>query len=95
VGRCGAVWAAQVLRCPFCGATEHTRLGTLVPEAGDTRKADTCADCGAYIKTITTLAACPPADVRLLDAATVDLDVAALDHGFTRPSAPARRFASR
>jgi FdhE protein len=92
-GRCGADWAAQVLRCAFCGMTDHERLGTLVADAtGDTRKVDTCAACLGYLKTITTLTACPPADVRLLDAATVELDVAALTQGFTRPAAPAHRF---
>lgn len=92
-GRCGADWGAQVLRCAFCGTTDHERLGTLVADgAGDTRKVDTCAVCLAYMKTLATLTACPPADVRLLDAATVDLDVAALSHEFTRPREAAARF---
>ena len=85
-GRCGAEWAAQVLRCAFCGTIAHEQLGTLVGEtAGDTRKVDTCAACRGYMKTIATLTPSPPADVRLYDLATVDLDVAALSHGYARP----------
>jgi FdhE protein len=85
-GRCGAAWAAQVLRCAFCATIAHEQLGTLVGEtAGDTRKVDTCAACRGYMKTIATLTPSPPADVRLDDLATVDLDVAALSHGYARP----------
>jgi FdhE protein len=47
---------------------------------------DACRECSAYVKTITTLAAADAATLRLLDLATVDLDVAALDRGFTRPA---------
>jgi FdhE protein len=90
-GRCGAEWAAEVLRCAFCATTEHAQLGALVGDkAGDTRRVDTCAACGGYMKTITTLTPCLPADVRLQDLATVDLDVAALSQGYTRPDGPAR-----
>ena len=85
-GRCGAEWAAQVLRCAFCATIAHEQLGTLVGEtAGDTRKVDTCAACRGYMKTIATLTPSAPADVRLYDLATVDLDVAALSHGYARP----------
>ena len=90
-GRCGAEWAAQVLRCAFCATIEHAKLGALVGgTSGDTRRVDTCAVCLAYMKTITTLTPCPPADVRLLDVATVELDVAALSQGYARPASPAR-----
>ena len=37
------------------------------------------------MKTITTLGASPIGEVRLLDLATVDLDVAALARGWKRP----------
>jgi FdhE protein len=90
-GRCGGDWAAEVVRCAFCATKEHAQLGALVGEtAGDTRRVDTCSACRAYMKTITTLTPCPPADVRLHDLATVDLDVAALSQGYARPDGPAR-----
>jgi FdhE protein len=92
-GRCGAEWAAEVIRCAFCGAGDHDRLRRLVADEGETRAVETCEDCHAYMKTITTLTACPPADVRLLDLVTVDLDVAALTHGYARP-APTPRATS-
>lgn len=84
-GRCGGDWWADWVRCPFCDNRDHTRLGALVPGAdGDTRRVETCAACGGYLKTVTTLGATRPADLPLLDLATVDLDVAALERGAVR-----------
>jgi len=85
--RCGGDWQTEWLRCPYCGIADHARLASLVADAtGQTRKVDACRECSAYVKTITTLTATDAATLRLLDLATVDLDVAALDRGFRRPA---------
>jgi FdhE protein len=85
--RCGGDWRTQWLTCPFCGTDDHTRLTSLVAEEiGDTRKIDACRDCMVYVKSVTTLAAADPSTLRLLDLATVALDVAALDRGFVAPA---------
>ena len=85
-GRCGADWSAQPVRCGFCGASDHTRLTTLVSERTAERgRVEACGVCRGYVKTITTLTACPPTEVPLLDLETVHLDVAAIEHGFQRP----------
>lgn len=84
--RCGADWQAQWLACVFCGESDHRKLGSLSPEQGaETRRVDKCESCKAYLKTATTLSATPPWGVLLDDAETVDLDLAALDHGYHRP----------
>jgi FdhE protein len=86
-GRCGGDWRAAWLCCPFCGTDEHARLRGLVGETtGESRRADGCAACGAWVKTITTLRASTIGEVRLLDLATVELDVAALARGWKRPA---------
>lgn len=86
--RCGFDWRTPWLACPFCGNDDHTRLASLVAErTGETRKVDACRRCTAYVKTVTTLSAADAPSLRLLDLATVDLDVAALGRGFTRPPA--------
>ena len=86
-GRCGGDWRAEWLRCPFCGVDEHGRLRGLVGETpGETRRADGCEACGAWVKTVTTLSAAGVGELRLLDLATVELDVAALERGWKRPS---------
>lgn len=89
--RCGADWMALPVRCAFCGTADHEKLGALVAErSGDTRRVETCGVCLAFMKTVMTLQPCPAGDVRLLDLATVELDVAAMEHGFARPARPAR-----
>jgi FdhE protein len=85
--RCGSDWLMPWLQCPFCGNDDHTRLHALVPEAtGEARKVEACAVCHGYLKTVMTLSPTPPADVAVLDLVTVDLDVAALSEGYTRPA---------
>ena len=84
--RCGADWAFDPLRCPYCGTTDDQRLGTRVPEEGDeAKRVDTCQNCQGYLKAIATLQAWPPYRIALEDLATVELDIAALERGFTRP----------
>ncbi len=85
--RCGGDWRTQWLACPYCGTDDHTRLASLVADAtGERRKIEACRDCSGYVKTLTTLAAADAATLRLLDLSTVDLDLAALERGFARPS---------
>jgi FdhE protein len=79
------------LHCSYCHTTDHAQLGSLVPEAqGETRKVDICTACKAYLKAVTTLHAWPASLVLLEDLDTVDLDVAALEHGYARPNRPGR-----
>ena len=56
---------------------------------------DTCAACRGYLKTVTTLAPTPAADLGLLDLTTVDLDVAALARGYARPAGPGAELGAR
>jgi FdhE protein len=92
-GRCGSGWATEWLRCPYCGQRDHESLGALVPEVGgERRKVETCLGCRGYVKTLTALKPSAPLDVTLRDLETLELDVAALERGFTRPPAPGCRL---
>ncbi len=89
-GRCGTDWGLVALRCPFCGTDEHTQLGSLISETeGEARKVETCDNCRGYVKSVATLRAWAPEEVPLVDLASVDLDLAAIDRDFGRPTAPA------
>ena len=86
-GRCGGEWYASILRCGYCGTLDHDDLVALVPgKTGSPAAIDACRHCQGYIKTFTRLQGCAPAAVMLEDLASVDLDVAALEQGFARPS---------
>jgi FdhE protein len=85
-GRCAEDWRINWLRCPYCGETGHERLGSLVLEDKLERViVETCLHCFGYLKSVTTLQAIPPVELLLLDLETVELDLAAIDRGYSRP----------
>jgi FdhE protein len=87
--RCGGDWGMTLLRCPYCGENDHQRLAALVPEdGGEVRKVAACMTCQGYVKTLTTLQANPGYMLPVEDMATVDLDIIALECGYTRPKRP-------
>jgi len=92
-GRCGGGWQARGLSCSYCGVTDHEELVSLVPETSGSRAAiEACKRCLGYVKTFTTLQGSPPANVMVDDLASVDLDIAALEHGYKRPQGPGYCF---
>jgi FdhE protein len=88
-GRCGGEWHARALYCPYCAMSDHDELVQLVPEKdGSNAVIDACQRCLGYVKTFTRLQGCSQGTVMLEDLASVDLDVAAIEHGFARPPGP-------
>ena len=88
-GRCATGWEVPWLQCPFCGESEHTNLGYLAPEEGETaRKVEVCDSCKGYVKAQPTVKALVPWEIVLDDLATVPLEVAALERGYHRPERP-------
>jgi FdhE protein len=88
-GRCGGEWHARALYCPYCAMSDHDELVALVPEKGSSNAViDACQRCLGYVKTFTRLQGCAPNAVMLEDLATVELDLAAVEHGFARSSSP-------
>ena len=85
-GRCGSEWHARMLACPYCAMDDHEQLVTLVPEQGGAAAViDACRRCRGYVKVLTRLQGCKPELVMVEDIATVDLDLAAVTQGYTRP----------
>ena len=100
-GRCAADWPTAWLRCPYCGLDDHTRLGSLVVrEEAEARRGvatrdvvrrttvETCEACRGYLKTVTTLGPTAADELALVDLATVELDVRAIEAGYARPAGP-------
>ena len=88
-GRCATGWEVAWLRCPFCNEGEHTNLGYLAPEDGETtRKVEVCDTCKGYVKAEPTVKSLVAWEIVLNDLATVPLEVAALDRGYHRPERP-------
>src|SRR4051794_3589907 len=84
--RCGGDWVQPGIRCPYCGAIGHESRAALVSEQdGEARKVETCSACRGYLKSASTLRAWAGDEVTLIDLATVDLDLVALERAFERP----------
>ena len=87
--RCGGEWHSRALYCPYCAMSDHDELVALVPEKGGANAViDACQRCLGYVKTFTRLQGCSPGTVMLEDLASVELDVAAIEHGFARSPGP-------
>jgi FdhE protein len=66
--------------------SDHDELVALVPQAGALNAAiDACNRCRGYVKTFTRLQGCAPETVMVEDLASVELDLAAIEQGYTRP----------
>jgi FdhE protein len=92
-GRCAGEWPVNCLVCAYCAMTDHEQLVSLVPEQGGTaRVIEACKRCLGYVKTFTTLQGSAAAKVILDDLASVDLDIAAWEHGYKRPQGPRYSF---
>ena len=54
-------------------------------EGEDQKRAVTCDQCRSYIKVLATLMPIPPIELAVHDLATIHLDMAALERGYTPP----------
>jgi len=85
-GRCGAGWPMPILSCTYCATVDHEILGMLVVDDKKSRFAlDVCRGCSGYLKSCTTLQATPSDEVIVIDLASVEFDLAAVERGFMRP----------
>jgi FdhE protein len=83
-GLCASGWEVPRLWCPFCGNRDHEQLGLLHSEGEETRfRASTCDSCRGYVKMISTLFALEPLSLLVVDVATLHLDLAAAERGYT------------
>jgi FdhE protein len=87
--RCGGDWAFPAFVCAFCGEKDHAKFVGLVPEGGgEASRADGCETCRGYLKALATLRAWEAEEVVLADAGSTELDWAATEAGFGRPTTP-------
>lgn len=87
---CEAAWRVPRLRCPFCGTTDHTRLGYLRSEDDPGMRLDLCHACRRYLKTRIARGGEAEADVFGLDLATLHLDALAWARGYRGAGVRAR-----
>jgi FdhE protein len=90
---CAFAWELDVYACIYCGEGGEAFV-TAAPDAErKDRRIEVCHTCGNYLKTVDVPALSPFPLLSISDLETMDLDVAAMEHGFARP--PLKEFTSR
>lgn len=85
-GLCAAEWEFPRLACPYCETADYRVLGyfSAVGEE-DKHRAATCDACHQYVKMVSTLSALSAPRLLVADVATMHLDLAAIERGYSRP----------
>jgi FdhE protein len=83
-GLCAAGWEVSRQWCPYCGNRDHEQLGFLHCEGEETKyRCAFCDNCRSYVKMISTLFALSPLQMLVADVATLHLDLAAAERGYS------------
>ncbi len=82
---CGSGWRSPRLFCPYCANEDYQSLGTLTIEGEQRFRIGVCERCKGYLKVCNAFDPPPAALLALEDAASVHLDVAAIERGYHRP----------
>jgi FdhE protein len=83
-GLCATAWNGSRFRCFYCVVEDHRSLGYFHVEGEEDRyRAATCDECRGYVKVISTLAPLSPSQLLIADLATLHLDLAAANRGFS------------
>jgi FdhE protein len=82
---CGSGWRWQRLACAYCGNDDYHTLGTLAIEGEQRFRISVCERCMGFLKVGNAFDPPPAELVPLDDAASMHLDLAAVDRGYKRP----------
>ena len=82
---CGNGWRSPRLFCSYCANEDYQLLGTLTIEGEQRFRIGVCERCKGYLKVCNAFDPPPAALLALEDAASVHLDVAAIERGYHRP----------
>ena len=81
-GRCQARWTFDALSCPFCFNADRSRLSSFATPDGQYR-VSACRACGRYLKALDGRRSGRPLILPADSVATLPLDAAAMQKGFT------------
>ncbi|MCC7416414.1 MAG: formate dehydrogenase accessory protein FdhE [Acidobacteria bacterium] len=83
---CAAAWALDTYACIYCGDGGESFTTAAPDEARKDRRLELCRACGSYLKTADADGLSPFPLLAIADLETLDLDVAAMEHGYARPA---------
>ncbi len=83
---CSAAWELTTYACAYC-AEDGAPFVTAAPdEARKDRRVELCRSCGGYLKTVDTDVLSPFPLLSIGDLETMDMDMAAMEHGYAKPA---------
>jgi FdhE protein len=90
---CAAGWELNQYCCIYCGEHGDPFVTAAPDEERKDRRVEICGACQGYLKTIDVAGISPFPLVAITDMESMDLDLAAMEHGYSRPSL--REFSRR
>lgn len=90
---CAAAWEPNEYCCIYCGESSDKFITAAPNEERKDRRVEVCAACQGYLKTVDVAELSPFPLLAVHDMETMDLDLAAMEHGYSRP--PLRDFTRR
>ena len=82
---CAAAWELTTYACVYCAEAGGPFVTAAPDEERKDRRVELCASCASYLKTVDTDVLSPFPLLSIGDLETMDLDVAAMEHGYVRP----------
>jgi FdhE protein len=90
---CAAGWELNEYCCIYCREHGEAFVTAAPDEERKDRRVEICGTCQGYLKTIDVAGVSPFPLVAITDMESMDLDLAAMEHGYSRP--PLREFSRR
>ena len=82
---CAAAWEVPSFACVYCQEAGGPFVTAAPDEERKDRRVEVCSTCSGYLKTVDVPELSPFPLLSIADLETMDLDVAAMEHGFVRP----------
>ena len=83
---CATAWELTTYACVYCGEDGEPFVTAAPDEERKDRRVEVCSSCGGYMKTVDTTALSPFPLLAIGDLETMDLDMAAMEHGYAKPA---------
>jgi FdhE protein len=90
---CAAAWELTTYACVYCGEEGEPFVTAAPDEERKDRRVEVCGGCSGYLKTVDAFALSEFPLLSIGDLETMDLDMAAMEHGYQRP--PLKEFGVR
>jgi FdhE protein len=90
---CATAWELNTYACIYCGENGDRFVTAAPNEERKDRRVELCQACGSYLKTVDVPELSPFPLLAVADLETMELDVAAMEHGYARP--PLKNFRKR